>query len=348
MMELARHIETLLLDNDCVIVPGLGGFVAHYIPARTEDNLFIPPAHLIGFNPLLKMNDGVLAQSYMSAYNTSFADATRMIEKEVDKVFHALHEEGRVDLPDVGELLFSIYDTYEFISHEDKTIAPNLYGLDSFEMKELSALERPVRRKIVPLFAADAESKGRRFRFDVSFLWNAAAMIAAIVVFFFLSTPIKNTETVGEGYAQLLPGELFEKIEKQSLAIRPIVVSRTTGEKKNAMLRPVQDKNLIENAASADGRDSTAASAQKTVSERVDAHPLQSYHIIVASVGTEEDAEAMAIQLVRKGFAEAKSIIGDGRKRVSIQSYSTESEAYRALNKIRMDEAYQNAWVLKK
>ena len=28
MIELAQHIETLLLENDCVIVPGFGGFVA--------------------------------------------------------------------------------------------------------------------------------------------------------------------------------------------------------------------------------------------------------------------------------------------------------------------------------
>ena len=26
MIELAQHIETLLLENDCVIVPGFGGF----------------------------------------------------------------------------------------------------------------------------------------------------------------------------------------------------------------------------------------------------------------------------------------------------------------------------------
>lgn len=29
MIELAKHIEVLLLENDCVIVPGLGGFIAH-------------------------------------------------------------------------------------------------------------------------------------------------------------------------------------------------------------------------------------------------------------------------------------------------------------------------------
>ena len=41
MIELSQHIEVLLLENDCVIVPGLGGFVAHYTPAiQVEENMF--------------------------------------------------------------------------------------------------------------------------------------------------------------------------------------------------------------------------------------------------------------------------------------------------------------------
>ena len=72
MIELAQHIEVLLLENDCVIVPGLGGFVAHYTPAMrvAEENVFLPPTRIIGFNPQLKMNDGLLVQSYMAVYDT--------------------------------------------------------------------------------------------------------------------------------------------------------------------------------------------------------------------------------------------------------------------------------------
>ena len=36
MIELAKHIEVLLLENDCVIVPGLGGFIAHSEGALPE------------------------------------------------------------------------------------------------------------------------------------------------------------------------------------------------------------------------------------------------------------------------------------------------------------------------
>ncbi|MCD7899246.1 MAG: hypothetical protein LUH22_05025 [Bacteroides sp.] len=42
MIDLARHIELLLLENDCVILPGFGGFVTHNASARwcKEERVF--------------------------------------------------------------------------------------------------------------------------------------------------------------------------------------------------------------------------------------------------------------------------------------------------------------------
>ena len=64
MNELSRHIEVLLFENDCVIIPNFGGFVTHYTPSKRDvkENLFIPPTRVIGFNDQLKLNDGLLVQ----------------------------------------------------------------------------------------------------------------------------------------------------------------------------------------------------------------------------------------------------------------------------------------------
>ena len=152
MIELAQHIEKLLLDNDCVIVPGLGGFVAHHTPSVRveEENLFLPPMRTIGLNPQLKMNDGLLVQSYMEVYNTSFSDATRKVEHQVEDLVRHLHEEGKADLPNVGELRCSIRGTYEFEPYDDKITTPYLYGLASFEMKTLAPVRTSFREKRTP------------------------------------------------------------------------------------------------------------------------------------------------------------------------------------------------------
>ncbi len=51
MIELHRHIEILLLDNDCVIIPDFGGFMAHHVEARYDDgdHTFLPPTRTLGF-----------------------------------------------------------------------------------------------------------------------------------------------------------------------------------------------------------------------------------------------------------------------------------------------------------
>ena len=384
MIELAQHIEVLLLENDCVIVPGLGGFVAHYTPAMrvAEENVFLPPTRIIGFNPQLKMNDGLLVQSYMAVYDTDFSDATRIVEKEVAHIFTALHEEGKVDLPNIGELRYSIHGIYDFVPYDHKITTPYLYGLDSFEMQELAELKKPYMEKTIRYSVPVVpEDKKRRFeiKFNRSYLSNAVAMIAVVALFFFLSTPIENTEVVEGNYAQLLPNELFEMIEKESLAINPIVVSRkadtpkasaqkNTGQKAKKKVVPVavrevkvgqanaQNAPVVsqpkQQAAEVSSSVSTTkkSEVQKTTTGTVAPSLVSAkkYHVIIASVGTEKDAEAMAKQLIEKGYPHAKAIVGDGKMRVSIESCGTETEAYQALNRVRQNETYKNAWVLKK
>ena len=384
MIELAQHIEVLLLENDCVIVPGLGGFVAHYTPAMrvAEENVFLPPTRIIGFNPQLKMNDGLLVQSYMAVYDTDFSDATRIVEKEVAHIFTALHEEGKVDLPNIGELRYSIHGTYDFAPYDHKITTPYLYGLDSFEMQELAELKKPYMEKTIRYSVpVVSEDKKRRFeiKFNRSYLSNAVAMIAVVALFFFLSTPIENTEVVEGNYAQLLPNELFEMIEKESLAINPIVVSRkadtpkasaqkNTGQKAKKKVVPVAVREVKVGQANAQNAPvvsqpkqqaaevssstsvTTKSEIQKTTAGTVAPSLVstQKYHVIIASVGTEKDAEAMAKQLIEKGYPHAKAIVGDGKMRVSIESCGTETKAYQALNRVRQNETYKNAWVLKK
>ena len=96
VIELERHIEILLLSNDCVIVPDLGGFMAHHLEARYDDEecMFLPPQRTLGFNPQLKLNDSLLAQSYVEAYDISYPEAIRRIEAEVAEVRQYLDNAG--------------------------------------------------------------------------------------------------------------------------------------------------------------------------------------------------------------------------------------------------------------
>ena len=361
MIELAQHIETLLLENDCVIVPGFGGFVAHYSPATRvkEENIFLPPTRIIGFNPQLKLNDGVLVQSYMSAYDTSFADASRIVEKEVNEFIGLLHEEGKAHLDNIGEIQSNIYGNYEFVPYDYKITTPSLYGLDSFEIHELSALQQK-EKVLVPTYQ-EKEKKTFEISINRAYLRNAAAMIAAIVLFFAFSTPVENTDVQKNNYAQLLPSELFEQIEKQSVAVTPVYVkndvaqqakkfsassasTKTSSAKKHTTDKAKTSKPIAVREVKV-VKQETATPAPAVKSQESANHP---FHIIVAGGISLKDAEAIATQLKSKGFADAKALNTDGKVRVSISSFNNRDEATKQLLELRKNETYKNAWLLAK
>ena len=361
MIELAQHIETLLLENDCVIVPGFGGFVAHYSPATRvkEENIFLPPTRTIGFNPQLKLNDGVLVQSYMSAYDTSFADASRIVEKEVNEFIGLLHEEGKAHLDNIGEIQSNIYGNYEFVPYDYKITTPSLYGLDSFEIHELSALQQK-EKVLIPTYP-EKEKKTFEISINRAYLRNAAAMIAAIVLFFAFSTPVENTDVQKNNYAQLLPSELFEQIEKQSVAVTPVYVkndaaqqakkfsassasTKTSSAKKHTTDKAKTSKPIAVREVKV-VKQETATPAPAVKSQESANHP---FHIIVAGGISLKDAEAIATQLKSKGFADAKALNTDDKVRVSISSFNNRDEATKQLLELRKNETYKNAWLLAK
>ena len=214
MIELAKHIEKLLLDNDCVIVPELGGFIAHYQPARYEEGegVFMPPYRSVGFNPQLMMNDGLLVQSYMQAHHTDYPDAVREIAQGVGALKDKLFQEGVVELSGVGSLYYTIRDTYEFHPELNGVLTPSLYALDSFLIKPL-ALEQ-VEEEIRPEFV---EKKAPR-EFNMRWLNNAVAVAVAVILFFVLSVPVENTYVEKGNYASLGTECLFDAIRSQSMA----------------------------------------------------------------------------------------------------------------------------------
>jgi len=121
MIELNRHIEILLLSNDCVIVPELGGFMAHHVDARydEQEHLFLPPLRTLGFNPQLKMNDSLLVQSYIEAYDISYPEAYRRIQSEVAELRQHLETEGMFELNGIGVLSINAEGNLLFEANPD-------------------------------------------------------------------------------------------------------------------------------------------------------------------------------------------------------------------------------------
>ena len=153
MISLVRHIELLLLEHDCVIVPGLGGFIANHADARytgEDEQLFLPPYRTIGFNQQLQVNDGLLVQSYMNAYDTSYPAANLQMERDLEKMMYELEMTGEYELENLGTLKKGLNQNITFTAQETGALTPSLYGLYSYEMKSLKHVikEKDIQRTL--------------------------------------------------------------------------------------------------------------------------------------------------------------------------------------------------------
>lgn len=376
MIELARHIEILLLENDCVIVPELGGFIAHHQPAHYEESegVFLPPTRTVGFNPQLTMNDGLLVQAYMQTHHTDFPDAGRMLSRKVKDLKETLYNEGIAEMPGIGTLHYTMYGNYEFHPLENGVLSPDYYALDTFSMTPLSAeiLEEPKREEESPI--VEYPEKKREFTLNPSWWEHAVAVAVAVVLFFVLSVPVENTYIDKGNYASLGTDCLFDAIRSQSVAtslnyrtvdepqksksshVVPVVVKvekvAQTAKVEEAPKTKEISKTVEAPKVAETSKPKTAPKTAPKVKEtpvtkaapKVEAK--KKYHLIVASLTTSSDAKRVLQEYKRQGYAGASILENKGRFRIAIDSYEDKSAAYGKLNELKKADAFKNAWML--
>ena len=370
--ELERHIEILLLSNDCVIVPDFGGFMAHHVDARYDgrDNMFLPPLRTVGFNPQLKMNDSLLAQSYVEAYDISYPEAIDRLANEVAEIRQRLENEGKYEINNIGTIYLNEDGNYTFEPCEAGILTPNYYGLGGFDMLPLrekkneptATLEKTNSTNIAENIEINQEEKQAEpvvalqnatanSVFDVndddekpsaefilikkSWLRNLAAACIAIIAFFAISTPLRTpnvqTSKIDTGMlTRIMPKELVTQNTHQTK-----LASKAENSEKVLKINPETNKDANDEANE----------------KKIDQAELKSakpyYGIVLASRVTKRNAANYVETLQAKGFKAAKVVITATNVKVVYGSYETEGQAYKALHDLRNNEVFADGWITK-
>ena len=366
MKELLQHIKQLLADNECVIIPDFGGFITHYVPARkmSDSHSFLPPYRTVGFNPRLKINDGLLVQSYMLAHEVSYPVAMQMLEDAIDELRKELNENGYVSIAGLGELSLGIDNILEFNPDENGISSPALYGWSVFEMKELEEL-----RHLHNTTSEKAKEKRNTLVININRTWlnNIVATAAAVILFFFLSTPVENTYVEPERYASLGNAGWFEQIRTQSLATTVISAVPQSQEKKKQMaqsdkhnaikeekivlVKTTEKKNPVASQKSSDaiqGKQRTAVAKNETAPQPIAEvkKKQKQYHIIIASVRNRSDAAKAIKDFDTKGFPGASVVDVDNKVRISLKSSTDKGALEKEIIQLRKNDLFKNAWIL--
>jgi len=352
VIELERHIEILLLSNDCVIVPDLGGFMAHHVDASysKDDATFLPPLRTLGFNPQLKMNDSLLVQSYIEAYDISYPEALRRLEAEVCELRQHLETEGEYDLNDIGVLRLNDEGHLEFEPCEAGILTPSLYGLSSFEMHTLSNDEAPAEEETDDTLDSE-DMPEEHITIKMKWLRNVAAVAAAVVAFLMIGTPVSNSRfSTTMQQSAFLSVNTHHEADSTTDGSEVETAAEGNDSQADALTATADTEMLIEEMPAAEPETETAEAPATEGAMPMQQQPTAKYTIVLASQVSEKGANNFISILQREGFAEAAVDVNQNRvRRVVYGNYATETEAQNAIRSLRAESKhFREAWVMKR
>ncbi len=341
MKELARHIEALLLGNDCVVIPLFGGFVTRRVASVyvAEEDLFLPPYRTIGFNPNLQTNDGLLVSSFMNTYHIDEAEAKRILNQKVLHLRQSLLENGTCDFEGIGLFSQNEDGDIHFSPYESGAVCPDYYGLDAFEFPVLQPVADEMSISQSDL-ATDTQHTNRDKHITIRIsrrLFNyTASAVAAILLFVLFSPTAGNTD-----FPQLQKSQtLIPTVLLQQLSMAESVCADTV----NAAMLPAETNVTSQQNIQTPTTDTKLQSDTEAI---LLAEQASGYCVVVASSISEKNARQYVTSLQKKGIEGARVYKKGKMIRVVFDGFETESAAYTCINKLKRNYTdFETAWVL--
>ena len=204
-MQLSKFISELLLEHDCVTVPGLGSFLGNFKSAHydLENEKFYPPSKQISFNSQIKANDGLLAKFISEKSGLNYDDSLKEIHQEVLKIALNLKKES-VLLKDIGELNLNKEENIVFNPLQTKNFLKDSFGLSPIFIKELTQ-ENSLNKKEIVL-----KPKLRSKFYQTAAVW-ACLIFGASSIYYNVNNDLLEQKLA---YEQDLRQESFSKVQK--------------------------------------------------------------------------------------------------------------------------------------
>jgi cell division septation protein DedD len=344
-MDIRDCIAELLSLHDCVIIPGFGGFIGNYSPARIDmvHHTFQPPAKNLLFNINLKQNDGLLANEVASSFGISYPDACRMIDGFSDECRLTLKRGKPFIIPMVGQLFSGKEGIIYFEQDKNANLLADAFGLTPFISppiirdssslghdwkKSNDGIERSVKGFITPRIL--------RWAALIALPVGIAAVIG-VTQYNRLSVNFANNAGIlNSVFSRFSAASLFEKKDA------PVLTTKAFPKAK-----PVKPEPLIAVTSEDQPEITPAAPASSADNQMVIRHDDR-FAVIVGAFRVHENAEKLIAALQQKGipasvFDQSKT----GLYRVTIGTSSDRAAAKQLLMSAKSAD-FSGAWLLAK
>lgn len=304
---LTPHIQYLIVNNDCVVIPGWGALVASVSHSRLTDGRLTPPCRSIGFNQALTHTDGMLASSIARRDGISYQVADSIVRDGVDELRNIYDVNGEVSIDRIGTFTRDDNGSMIFSPAADSIANSPYFGLPALALAS-EETDIPTERtpRFMPLRTAI----------------RVAASIAVLTLLgFVLSTPVL-IDRQNHDFASLTGPEITSG--------RPIAISAP-----ETADTDIPTQTLYIQMPPAD--------AVATCEDAAPVKPADhKYFLVVASHATRRQAEDY---IAARSTEQLEILERDGRFRVYAATGATIEEAQRPMNDQAFNSLHPDGWV---
>lgn len=313
MKNLAQHIESLLIQHECVIVPGLGGFVTYRDKASIRNNRLYAPAQRVRFNHLLTYHDGLLAEAYMQDRLIGYTAALDAIKADVEQITTSLNSGNTFILGRIGALSLSADNTI-ILKNEDCKFLPENIGLPVVNLKQLIAESHT--DNTITLNIPRASSNVIRY---------AAMLIVVFVFSLLIPTPVTDA-THEASFYRVQSTEYRVQITDNEVQITD---------------------NLSDESDKSDKSETFDESDKSNQTQESTNSSLKSYHLIIASLPSQAEAEEYIAHHTHFDRSQLLIIESKGKYRISAAGFDKYKDALQYMDSIRNEvPTAQKAWIM--
>ena len=183
MVKTNQYICELLFTNDCVIIPGLGGFVSNTRSTflNPSQHTFTPPSKKVAFNSSLRTNDGLLAHYISQEENISYQEANEAISLFVDDVFRKLALGEQIVIDEVGTLSMDLERHIQFEPEINSNFLLSSFGMTSIHSPAIKRDEANMEVVKGDTESVKKATKKRKKLWKIIELVPAAAVLAIMI-----------------------------------------------------------------------------------------------------------------------------------------------------------------------
>ena len=336
MISLIRHIEYLMMNNDCVVIPGWGALIAQYSESfyNEQSHVIQKPQRQVAFNAAVNHNDGLLAQSLIRRERITYAQAVQCIDQNVESFKKLLARGEELSFGRLGFFHATSRGHIEFVPFYHEMANEEYFGLRSVKFRTLAEIEaeQQAQLQFEHAVAAAMQPHQHSWRRWAQMAASVAVLISLAVL---LSTPIVSNQETNPNYASLNLPQV-----KKVTATTPVVEWSDAQEAPLAVALPRQALADVHQRAAK----KVVAQPDADVTALIDRVGAISgeYFLIISTMSSEKQAQKF---IEAQPDLQGRMHLAQAGKRFRV--YVARSDNRESLETIRkmLPQRYQDAWV---